>query len=79
MDINKVINDVFKIILNILLIVIAIGAIITGISKEMDASSIGWHFAIATACVATVLMKKYRYILASIALLLIIISYFLWV
>lgn len=71
---NKVINDIFKIILNILLAVIAFGAVITGVSKDIEIGSVCSHFAIAIACVATILNKKYRYILASIALLLIIIS-----
>lgn len=78
MNINtyKVINDFFKIVLNILLAVMAIGAIISGISKDTEIGPICIHFAIAIVCMATIFCKKHRYILAFIALLLIVILYF---
>lgn len=79
MDINKVINDVFKIILNILLVVIAIGAIVTGLSEEIEIGLMCSRFAIAITCIVTIFAKRYRYIFASITLLLITISYFLWI
>lgn len=77
MNTNKVINDIFKIVLNILLAIIALGAIITGVSKQMEIGSVCCHLALAIACITAIFNKKYRYILASIALLLFIISYLL--
>lgn len=77
MDMNEMINDVFKIVLNILLIAIAAGAIVSGISEDIEVGLRFRRFALTFACVASVLSKKYRYIFASIALLLIVISYFL--
>lgn len=78
MDINKIINDVFKIVLNILLAVIAIGAIVTGVTEDMSIGAACIRFAIAIACIATIFLKRYRYVAASIALLLIIISQQCW-
>lgn len=75
MDINKFINDAYKIVLNILLALIAIGAIATVFLKDREIGAICIHAGIAIACIATIFGKKYRYIFASIAILLIIISF----
>lgn len=78
MDINQIVNDVFKIVLNILLVFIAIVAIVTGLSKEVEIGSMCSRFIIAVACIITIFTPKYRYVFASITLSLMVIAYFLW-
>ena len=64
-----------KIILNIILILIALSSIAISIFKEYDMTLKCISFATALACLgATVTNKNLRYILAGIALILLIIS-----
>lgn len=63
-------------ILNTILILIAISSIAIAIVKSYPAESLFTSFAIALACISATLAKKtYRYILAGIALVLIVHSW----
>lgn len=67
-----------KTVLNVILILIAISSIVIAIVKSYSIELQFTSFATALACVSVVLDKKaYRYILAGIALALIVISFFL--
>ncbi len=75
MNVNKKINDLFRIILNILLITMAISSLIQAFNGERTISAICFHLLIVVLCVFSVLKKKYRYVGTSILLLLIIAAY----
>lgn len=65
-----------KVFLNIILIIIAVSSVVTGVLKSdsVELTSI----ATALACIgATLGKKKYRYILVGVALVFMMLSYFL--
>lgn len=67
-----------KYTLNTLLLTIALFSFITGIFITTELSSRCISFATAVACIAAMFsQKEYRYILASIALILIVVSFFI--
>ena len=75
MEINKIINDIFKIVLNIILITIAVTCSIQIFSGDFTSIGILCRLVIVGLCVFTIFNKKYRYVGASLLLLLIFIAY----
>lgn len=75
MEVNKIINDIFKIVLNIILITIAVTCSVQIFSGDFTSISIIYRLVIVGLCVFTIFNKKYRYVAASLLLLLIFIAY----
>lgn len=77
MDVNKIINDIFKIVLNIILITIAVSCSVQVLTGDFTSIGILYRIVIVGLCVFTIFNKKYRYIGTSLLLLLIFIIYIL--
>lgn len=75
MNVNKIINDIFKIILNIILFAMAAFTIVNVFTSNDTLGSICYRLLIAILCIATIFSKKYRYIGLTLILLLMCISY----
>lgn len=75
MDVNRIVNDLFKIILNCLLVMMASVSVLNAFTSDCTAGEIGYQLLFALMCIATVFSRKYRYIGASIVLLLLFIAY----
>lgn len=75
MEVNKIINDIFKIVLNIILIIIAVTCSVQIFSGDFTSIGILYRLVIVGLCVFTIFNKKYRYVGASLILLLILIAY----
>lgn len=75
MEINKIINDIFRIVLNIILITIAVTCSIQIFSGDFTSIGIIYRLVIVGLCVFTILNKKYRYVGASLLLVLLFIAY----
>ncbi len=75
MEINKIINDIFRIVLNIILITIAVSCSVLLFSGDFTSIGILYRLVIIGMCVFTIFNNKYRYVGASLLLLLILISY----
>ena len=78
MEINKIINDIFRIVLNIILITIAVTCSIQIFSGDFTSIGIIYRLVIVGLCVFTIFNKKYRYVGASLLLLLIFIAYIIY-
>ena len=75
MEINKIINDIFKIVLNIILITIAVSCLVQVFSGDFTSIGILYRLIIVGLCIFIIFNKKYRYFGASLLLLLIFIAY----
>lgn len=75
MEVNKIINDIFKIVLNIILTIIAVTCSVQIFSGDFTSIGILYRLVIVGLCVFTIFNKKYRYVGASLILLLILIAY----
>lgn len=75
MEENKIINDIFKIVLNIILTIIAVTCSVQIFSGDFTSIGILYRLVIVGLCVFTIFNKKYRYVGASLILLLILIAY----
>lgn len=75
MEVNKIINDIFKIVLNIILTIIAVTCSVQIFSSDFTSIGILYRLVIVGLCVFTIFNKKYRYVGASLILLLILIAY----
>lgn len=75
MEVNKIINDIFKIVLNIILITIAVTCSVQIFSCDFTSIGIIYRLVIVGLCVFTIFNKKYRYVGASLLLLLLFIAY----
>ncbi|CCZ69910.1 unknown [Bacteroides sp. CAG:702] len=75
MEVNKIINDIFKIVLNIILTIIAVTCSVQIFSSDFTSIGIIYRLVIVGLCVFTIFNKKYRYVGASLILLLILIAY----
>lgn len=75
MEVNKIINNIFKVLLNLLLFMMAGVAIINIFMSNCTTGEICYQLLIAILCIATIFCKKYRYIGLSIILVLMFIAY----
>lgn len=75
MEVNKIINDIFKIVLNIILTIIAVTCSVQIFSGDFTSIGIIYRLVIVGLCVFTIFNKKYRYVGASLILLLMLIAY----
>lgn len=75
MEVNKIINNIFKILLNLLLFMMAGVAIMNVLMSNCTTREICYQLLIAALCIATIFCKKYRYIGLSIILVLMFIAY----
>ena len=75
MEVNKIINDIFKIVLNIILTIIAVTCSVQIFSGDFTSIGILYRLVIVGLCVFTIFNKKYRYVGATLILLLILIAY----
>ena len=75
MEVNKIINDIFKIVLNIILTIIAVTCSVQIFSGDFTSIGILYRLVIVGLCVFTIFNKKYRYVGASLILLLMLIAY----
>lgn len=66
MEVNKIINDIFKIVLNIILTIIAVTCSVQIFSGDFTSIGILYRLVIVGLCVFTIFNKKYRYVGASI-------------
>ena len=78
MEINKIINDIFRIVLNIILITIAVSCSVQVFTGDFTSNDILYRLVIVGLCVFTIFNKKYRYVGASLLLLLIFIAYIIY-
>ena len=75
MEVNKIINDIFKIVLNFILTIIAVTCSVQIFSGDFTSIGILYRLVIVGLCVFTIFNKKYRYVGASLILLLMLIAY----
>lgn len=75
MEINKIINDIFKIVLNTILITIAVTCSVQIFSGDFTSIGIIYRLVIVGLCVFIIFNKKYRYVGASLLLLLMLVVY----
>ncbi|WP_373134132.1 hypothetical protein [Phocaeicola plebeius] len=75
MSIHRMINNIFKILLNLLLFMMAGVAIMNVFMSNCTTRQICYQLLIAILCIATIFCKKYRYIGLSIILVLMFIAY----
>lgn len=78
MDVNKVINDIFKVILNTILVLMAVFSIVNIFTNShLTTWEICVRVLIVGLCGFTVWSRRYRYVGASLLLLLICTTYLL--
>ena len=75
MEVHRIINTIFKILLNLLLFMMAGVAIMNVFMSNCTTGEICHQLLIAILCIATIFCKKYRYIGLSIILVLMFIAY----
>lgn len=75
MNVHKIINDIFKIILNIILFMMAAFTIVNVFTSNDTLGNICYRLLIVILCIATIFSKKYRYIGLTLILLLMFIAY----
>ncbi len=73
------INNIFKILLNLLLFMMAGVAIMNVFMSNCTTRQICYQLLIAILCIATIFCKKYRYIGLSIILVLMFVAYLVWI
>lgn len=75
MSVHRMINNIFKVLLNLLLFMMAGVAIMNVFMSNCTTRQICYQLVIAILCIATIFCKKYRYIGLSIILVLMFIAY----
>ena len=75
MSVDIRINNIFKVLLNLLLFMMAGVAIMNVFMSNCTTGEICYQLLIAILCIATIFCKKYRYIGLSIILVLMFIAY----
>lgn len=75
MSVHRMINNIFKVLLNLLLFMMAGVAIMNVFMSNCTTRQICYQLLIAILCIATIFCKKYRYIGLSIILVLMFIAY----
>lgn len=75
MSVHRMINNIFKILLNLLLFMMAGVAIMNVFMSNCTTRQICYQLLIVILCIATIFCKKYRYIGLSIILVLMFIAY----
>lgn len=75
MEVHRIINNIFKVLLNLLLFMMAGVAIMNVFMSNCTTGEICYQLLIAILCIATIFCKKYRYIGLSIILVLMFIAY----
>ena len=75
MSVHRMINNIFKVLLNLLLLMMAGVAIMNVFMSNCTTGEICYQLLIAILCIATIFCKKYRYIGLSIILVLMFIAY----
>lgn len=75
MEVHRIINAIFKILLNLLLFMMAGVAIMNVFMSNCTTRQICYQLLIAILCIATIFCKRYRYIGLSIILVLMFIAY----
>lgn len=75
MSVHRTINNIFKILLNLLLFMMAGVVIMNVFMSNCTTGEICYQLLIAILCIATIFCKKYRYIGLSIILVLMFVAY----
>lgn len=75
MSVHRMINNIFKVLLNLLLFMMAGVAIMNVFMSNCTTGEICYQLLIAILCIATIFCKKYRYIGLPIILVLMFIAY----
>ncbi|RGR52945.1 hypothetical protein DWY45_10545 [Phocaeicola plebeius] len=75
MEVHRIINNIFKVLLNLLLFMMAGVTIMNVFMSNCTTGEICYQLLIAILCIATIFCKKYRYIGLSIILVLMFIAY----
>jgi len=75
MEVHRIINNIFKVLLNLLLFMMAGVAIMNVFMSNCTTGEICYQLLIAILCIATIFCKKYRYIGLFIILGLMFIAY----
>ena len=75
MSVHRMINNIFKVLLNLLLFMMAGVAIMNVFMSNCTTRQICYQLLIAILCIATIFCKKYRYIGLSIILVLMFTAY----